>query len=117
MRPVGALALLALAACNIDGGTGYVEIKTVPANAAVPLYLDAVKLEPLRHGNALLRQKAGSAKLQTDLDGHPLSVLCTIEVKKNRITSVTVSVLARQPRCQCGRASGTDAAASRVCIG
>jgi hypothetical protein len=113
----GVLALLGLAACNIDGGMGYVEIKTVPANAALPLYLDAVKLEPLRNGNAVLRQKPGSAKLQTEFDGGPLSVLCTIEVKKNRITSVTVSVMSRQPRCQCGRASGTDAAASRVCIG
>jgi hypothetical protein len=113
----GALALLGLAACNIDGGTGYVEIKTVPATTALPLYLDAVKLEPLRNGNALLQQKAGTAKLQTELDGGSLSVLCTIEVKKNRITSVTVSVMSRQPRCQCGRTSGTDAGASRICIG
>jgi hypothetical protein len=117
MRIAGALVLLGLAACSIDSGMGYVEIKLMPTNAALPLYLDAVKLEPLRNGNAVLRQSAGTAKLQTDLDGHPLSVLCTIEVKKNRITSVTVSVMSRQPRCQCGRASGTDAAASRICIG
>ena len=113
----GALGVLGLAACNGDSGMGYVEIKAVPATAALPLYLDAVKLEPLRNGNAVLRQKAGTAKLQTDLDGGPLSVLCTIEVKKNRITSVTVSVMSRQPRCQCGRPSGTEAAASRTCIG
>lgn len=113
----GALALLGLAACNIDSGMGYVEIKAVPATAALPLYLDTVKLEPLRNGNAVLRQKAGTAKLQADLDGGPLSVLCTIEVRKNRITSVTVSLMSRQVRCQCGRASGTDSAASRICIG
>jgi hypothetical protein len=113
----GALALVGLAACNLDGGMGYVEIKTVPASASLPLYLDSVKLEPPRNGNAVLRQKAGIAKLQTDPDGGPLSVLCTIEVKKNRITSVTVSVISRQPRCQCGRSSGADGAAGRICIG
>ena len=118
VRPAAAALMLpALAACNLDGSMGYVEIKAMPANAAVPLYLDTVKLEPLRNGNAVLRQKVGTAKLQTDGDGGPLSVLCTIEVKKNRITSVTVSLMSRQPRCQCGRASGTDATASRICIG
>ena len=77
----------------------------------VPLYLDTVKLEPLRNGNAVLRQKVGTTKLQTDSDGGQLSVLCNIEVKKNRITSVTVSVASRPAalpvrpgqRHRCGR--------------
>jgi hypothetical protein len=121
MRPVvaaGALATLALTSCNIDRGAGYVEIKAVPPTAAVPLYLDQVKLDPLRNGNAVLRQKVGTAKLEADVDGAGhLALLCNIEVKKNRITSVTVSVVSRQPRCQCGRTSGTDTAATRTCIG
>jgi hypothetical protein len=37
-------------------------------------------------------------------------------VKKNRITTVTLSPLERPPRCQCERASG-EGAASRTCIG
>jgi hypothetical protein len=113
----GILSVVALTSCNIDSGTGYVEIKAVPPSASLPLYLDQVKLEPLRNGNAVLRQKVGMRKLQTDIDGGQMSFLCNIEVKKNRITSVTVSVMSRQPRCQCGRPSGTDAAASRTCIG
>ena len=122
MRPIvgglaGALLVLALTSCNIEDGAGYVEIKAVPASATVPLYLDAVKLEPLRNGNAVLRQKVGMRKLQTDIDGGQMAFLCNIEVKKNRITSVTVSIMSRQPRCQCGRPSGTDAAANRTCIG
>jgi hypothetical protein len=113
----GTFLVVGLTSCNVDDGAGYVEIKAVPASATVPLYLDAVKLEPLRNGNAVLRQKVGMRKLQTDIDGGQVSFLCNIEVKKNRITSVTVSVMSRQPRCQCGRTSGTDAAATRTCIG
>ena len=64
----GALLLVpTLASCNIDGGEGYVEIKAVPPSASIPLYLDQAKLEPLRNGNAVLRQKVGTAKLQTDM--------------------------------------------------
>jgi hypothetical protein len=39
-------------------------------------------------------------------------MLCEIAVKKNRITTVTISVLERPPRCQCRYGSG----ASRVCV-
>jgi hypothetical protein len=112
----GALAALALASCNIDGGAGYVEIKAIPPSASVPLYLDQAKLEPLRNGNAVLRQKVGTVKLMTDVDGH-MSLLCNVEVKKNRITSVTVSIMTRQPRCQCGRPNPSETGLNRTCIG
>jgi hypothetical protein len=113
-----ALAALALASCNVGGGEGYVEIKAIPPSASIPLYLDQVKIETIRNGNAVLRQKVGIAKLQTDMNGAGhMALLCTIEVKKNRITSVTVSVMSRQPRCMCGRTSGTDTGPNRTCIG
>jgi hypothetical protein len=54
--------------------------------------------------------------LQTQADGY-LAVLCNVDVKKNRITSITVSAAGRQPRCQCSRTGGTDAAGNRICIG
>ena len=47
---------------------------------------------------------------QTDTGGGHLAYLCDIVVKKNRITTVTVSVLERPPRCQCRNGSGTDKA-------
>ena len=75
------------------------------------------QLQPLRNGNALLRQKVGMSKLQTDGDGGYLAVLCNIDVKKNRITSVIILAVGRQPRCQCGRTNGTDVTGSRTCIG
>jgi hypothetical protein len=113
-----AVLIFALASCNIDTGAGYVEIKAIPPSASIPLYLDQVKLEPLRNGNAVLRQKIGIAKLQTDIDGAGhMAFLCNVEVKKNRITSVTVSVMSRQPRCQCGRPSPSESGPNRTCIG
>jgi hypothetical protein len=113
----GALLAIGLTSCNADNGAGYIEIKSVPPSAAVALYLDSVKLQPLRNGNGLLRQKVGMRKLQTDGDAGNLTVLCNVDVKKNRITSVTISAASRQPRCQCGRASGSDATGNRTCIG
>jgi hypothetical protein len=113
----GALLILGLTSCQRDDGTGYVEIKAVPASAAVPLYLDAVKLEPLRNGNALLRRKPGTTRLETGPEAGKLSLLCNIEVRKNRITSVTVSMTGVAARCQCGRTSGAQTPADRTCIG
>ncbi|MGH6767818.1 MAG: hypothetical protein ACRECO_02225 [Xanthobacteraceae bacterium] len=101
-----------LAGC-IPGETGYVEIKTVPVSArATPsFYLDQVKLDPIRKGVAVLKQRAGTAKLASDAGGH-LTVLCEIVVRKDRITSVTVSVLERPPRCHCRNSDGKK----RVCL-
>jgi hypothetical protein len=111
------LALVGLASCNADGGVGYVEIKTVPAATPVALYLDTLKLEPVRNGMAVLQQKVGTAKLQVDADGGQFAVLCNIVVQKNRITSVTVSTAGRQLRCQCNRSStGKDLATNRTCV-
>ena len=100
----------AIAACRPSGDTGYVEIKTVP-NAPVTttaLYIDSARLAPIRKGSAILRQPTGTLKLQTDGASGALAQLCEIIVVRNRITTVTVSVLERPPRCQC-RNSGTDA--------
>jgi hypothetical protein len=44
-------------------------------------------------------------------------VLCDIVVRKDRITTVTVSMLERPPRCACARAGGSDPQKRRICIG
>jgi hypothetical protein len=112
---VAAVALIGLAACT-PKDAGYVEIKTVPAaNTAAALYLDSVKLEPLKNGTAVLRQGVGTTKLATDVTGGKLA-LCDIVVRKNRITTVTLSMLERPPRCQC-RNSAPDGAGGRSCVG
>jgi hypothetical protein len=107
----GALALFALAGCNV-GGTGYVEIKVVPTTARLPtLYLDADTVEA-KNRVTVLRQPVGTAKLQVDA-GEGKVLLCQVVVRKDRITTVTLSPLERPPRCQCERTDKVD----RICIG
>jgi hypothetical protein len=119
-RVLGLLASAAIVgavivACRPGADAGYVEIKTVPVSSVLQttFYLDATKLAPIRKGSAILRQHVGTLKLQAEGAAGSLTLLCDIEVKKNRITSVTVSVMERPPRCQC-RYGGTDAA--RTCV-
>jgi hypothetical protein len=109
-----AVLAVGVAACTFERETGYVEIKTVPVTAFTQpvFYIDAVKLDPAKKGNAVLRQTVGIRKLQVDGLGGQLLSLCEIEVKKNRVTSVTVSVVDRPPRCQCRTSSATQ----RTCV-
>ena len=104
-------AALVVAGCNMSGDTGYVEIKTVPATSRAPqLYLDGVKLDPVQKGTAVLKQAAGTTKLSAEAVGGTV-VLCDIAVRKNRITTVTLSVLDRPPRCQC-----RNTGANKACV-
>ena len=121
MRRLLGLALSALivgaaiAACRPGGDSGYVEIKTVPVAplSQTALYIDSAKLAPIKKGSAILRERVGRLKLQTDGFGGTLAPICDIVVRHNRITSVTVSVLERPPRCQC-RYSAVDA--TKTCV-
>jgi hypothetical protein len=107
MRPIlcAGLALLlpALAGCG-EGEVGYVEIRTVPValGPQSALFVNSVKLDPLKNGVAVLREEVGSAQVQIGSDGGSLALLCNVAVRKNRLTTVTVSVLSRPPRCQLG---------------
>ena len=104
---------IVLAACNVPGDTGYVEIRTVPvaAQRSPSLYLDSTKLEPVQKGVAVLKQRAGTTKLSAESIGGQVA-LCDIVVRKNRITTVTVSVLERPPRCQCRNSAAKGACVS-----
>jgi hypothetical protein len=105
------IAGAAIAVWRPPADIGYVEIKTVPTVPVTQtaLYIDAAKLAPIRKGSAILRQPIGTLKLQTDGTAGSLAPLCEIVVRRNRITTVTVSILDRPPRCQC-RNSGNDGA-------
>ena len=112
-----ALVGAAIAACRPSGDVGYVEIETVPSATAArtALYLDAVKLAPLKNGSAILRQSVGTLKLQADGFAGAMTPLCSIVIAKDRITTVTISVLERPPRCQC-RFLSHDAATAQACV-
>ena len=107
----------AIVACRPSGDVGYVEIKTIPVApfTQTALYLDATRLAPIKKGNAILRQPVGTLKLQADGFAGTLTPLCDIVVAKDRITTVTVSVMERPPRCQC-RFTGTHAATAHECV-
>jgi hypothetical protein len=108
---------VAIVACRPSGDVGYIEIKTVPLAPLAPttLYLDSAKLDPIKKGDAILRERVGTLKLQAEGFAGTLAALCSIVVQKNRITTVTVSVLERPPRCQC-RYTGADAASEHACV-
>ena len=120
-RVLATCSLLAvtLTACKLEPDVGYVELKTLPAVTAVQqpaFYLDAVKLEPIKKGVAVLRQRVGTIKLATDGGVGNQAVLCEVVVKKNRITTVTVSVIERPLRCQCRTGPGSKDRPARTCI-
>jgi hypothetical protein len=111
----GLVIALTAVACQPTVDVGYVEIKTVPTstNASQPtFYLDTVKVDPLKKGNAVLTQRIGTFKLATDGSGGHQLPICEVEVKKNRITTVTISVLERPLRCQCRNGGGP----TRTCV-
>jgi hypothetical protein len=111
------LSLAMLPACT-PKDTGYVEIKTVPVvTPTMALYLDSAKLEPPKNGTAVLRQQVGTAKLAAQSGGGQMAVLCDIVVRKNRITTVTISLLERPPRCQCRNTALGEPQAVRSCLG
>jgi len=112
---IAAVGAVCLAACSKD--VGYVEIKTVPFATATELYLNSVKLDPLKNGTAVLRQSVGTAKLAAKGNDGRIAMLCEIEVRKNRITTVTISVLER-PHCQCHNSgAAADTPGGRSCVG
>ncbi len=121
-RGLGILASAAIVGAAIvawkpSGDIGYVQINAVPATSLTQaqLYFDTIRLAPLKNGTALLRQSVGTLTLRADSYGNTTVPLCRIEVRKDRITTVTVSMLERPPRCQCRFNSRGDAA-SRMCV-
>jgi hypothetical protein len=59
----------------------------------------------------VLARGSGTRKLQVETPGGQKIDLCDVVVKKNRVTTVTVSVIERPPRCQCSHSAG------RACVG
>ena len=84
---VGAAVIVARPSSDV----GYVQINTVPIAPLTQavFYLDSIKLDPIRQGSALLRKHVGTVTLQASGLGGAMAPLCTIEVRRDRITTVT----------------------------
>jgi hypothetical protein len=93
---VGALAL-GLAACTED--VGYVEVKVAPGYLLPPLLLGSARIDPARSASTVLRERVGAAKLEFERDGRRVA-FCQFDIRKDRIVTVAVSALGRDPRCK-----------------
>jgi hypothetical protein len=101
MRPgcrIAAAGLAALLASACGPDTGFVEIKILPGFAIPTLAIDKEPLA-LKSGTAILRRKVGPAKLEADRRGN-LVAFCDFTVRKNRITTVSVSSTGRELHCR-----------------
>jgi len=70
-----------------------------PGFVVPPLALGTARLDAAKIGGAVLRQRTGAATLQFERDGK-LVPFCEFSVRKNRIVTVTVSAVGRDPRCK-----------------
>jgi hypothetical protein len=88
---IGSLAAL-LAACESGEDAGYAEIKINYVHPASDIFrLGSVTLDELQRSNsAIVRQPVGSAKLEL-ARRDVVYPLCSFDVKKNRIVTVTIS--------------------------
>jgi hypothetical protein len=96
---VGVVAALALSACNERDNFGYVEVRKAISSTTDTFSLNAVPLTELpRKGVAVIRQPPGPAKLDVTR-GERTYTLCSFDVGKNRIVTVTLSLIEGQLRC------------------
>lgn len=104
MRRALLAGLVFVAACNGERESGYVEIKTVAALApqATALYVNSVKVEPLKKGVAVLKHDVGPARLEIERGG-ALAKLCDFDIRKNRVVTLNIVGFDRNLRCDVQR--------------
>jgi hypothetical protein len=99
MRRLAAAFFLALGLAACTEEVGYVEIKVAPGFVVPPLVLGSSRVDTAKSGSAVLRRRVGTATLAFERDGRAIS-FCEFDVRKNRIVTVAVSALGRDPRCK-----------------
>ena len=107
--------IVVVAGCD-DGGTGYVQIRVSPAStvAAMPLYLQGTRLDFARGPTVTLQFKTGSLILKgTDSTWAP--AICKIVVRKDRISTLTVTGAQNQQKCVCEIRAPDSTSESVVC--
>ncbi len=93
------LLALALTACKERDNFGYVEVRKAITSTTDTFSVNAVALTELpRKGVAVIRQPPGPAKLDVTR-GERTYTLCTFDVGRNRIVTVTLSLIEGQLRC------------------
>ena len=96
--PAG-LAALGLCGCKERDTFGYVEVRKTVSSSTDTFKVNSVALAELpRKGIAVVRQPVGPAKLEV-IRGERTYLLCSFDVGKNRLVTVTLSVSDGQLRC------------------
>ncbi len=93
------VAVLALALTHCNEDTGYVEIKVMPGFVVPPLVLGAARIDTSKSASTVLRERVGAATLAYERNGERVP-FCQFDVRKNRIVTVAVTALGRDPRCK-----------------
>ena len=97
---IGWLACCGLCGCD-PREIGYVEIKLLPG-ATVPslLFLGRDEFKIKKDRLAVLRSAVGIMTISSEREGQARNVFCKLEVKKNRIISVTIWAVGIEMRCK-----------------
>ncbi len=98
MRAIAAAGALALALAGCGEQSGYVEIKVLPGYVLPPLMLGPTRIDTARP-STVLRERVGAARLEFERDGRRIP-LCEFDVRKDRIVTLAVSAIGRDPRCK-----------------
>ena len=99
-----------------SGETGYIQIRVQPASAApaIALYLDGGRVDFSRGPITTLQFKTGRLGLK-ELDSAWAAPLCKIVVRKDRISSVTISGTQTPPKCLCEIRAADSTDSDLVC--
>lgn len=115
-RPlVNLFAIAALAViCACDNGNGYVSIRLVSAIIPNhPIYVGSTPIVGL--GDRVVQQKVGTVALNNGARWGDNKSFCKLEVRKNRITIVTVKLVNGEPRCECATRAKESTQSELVC--
>jgi len=99
-----------------SGETGYIQLRVLPvsAGAATALYLDGDKLDFSRGPTVTLQFKTGKLELKS-IDSTWAPAICTILVRKDRISALTVMGAQAPPKCICEIRAAESSASAVVC--
>ena len=109
------LFLLTIAGCD-NKETGYVQVRLVPPAAVgtIALYLDGAKLDFTRSSSITLQYKTGLLMLK-EQDSTWAAAMCSIRVRKDRISALTVLAAQNPPKCVCEIRASESTADRLVC--
>ena len=93
---------------------GYVHVRLINMiNLETPIYVSTTPISGL--GERIFREGIGTIALTNGASWGNGKTYCELQVRKNRITVVTVRVVNQQPRCECEIRAPESTAARIVC--